>query len=222
MPNQTRASVFPTERVHQLSIVQRACTVRQGVTASGGQSSPRVSGFDSSQASTSKSLKPAVNESSKKSGASASSAESNTPSAQLSQARSEMIALSTSLSLRSTPSNVLASILEGLIAGLHAETRWCGSDNSILPEYLTPELFPLSCKVHDMCYSGSDSTKSECDRQFLSDMLTEKPGKLREALGYFAAVSLGGTSSFNRAREAASSTRATHQFMDCVHDAPCP
>lgn len=68
-----------------------------------------------------------------------------------------------------------------------------------------PDLFPESCRSHDICYANPGPTRGQCDRQFLRDMYTEsKGGTIVTPLIFFGFVGLFGGDAFDRARAPAS------------------
>jgi len=103
---------------------------------------------------------------------------------------------------RSTP--FFVSITEGYVLStidtMFGAYNACGSDDSILPQWMTPEIYPDSCRIHDSCYDSPDAIKNVCDQEFLHNMLDERPGMMAEAFLYFGAVRLGGEGAFEEAQ----------------------
>jgi len=75
----------------------------------------------------------------------------------------------------------------------------CGAS----PGDWVPEIFPKACAGHDICYGTLGSVKSQCDKQFLGDMMKEcafRPGCEIQAWIYYAAVDRRGQLPFNQAQ----------------------
>jgi RHS repeat-associated protein len=75
----------------------------------------------------------------------------------------------------------------------------CGDEKS---DPLVPDLFPNSCKAHDVCYdSCGGPTKAGCDARFYISMLKESKFSMpMTATVYYSSVVLGGESAFKDAR----------------------
>ena len=77
---------------------------------------------------------------------------------------------------------------------------YCGSDNSgWAPDSTFGVYQGGACLTHDQCYAAASEAKSQCDTNFLNDMLANCAGNFLcavAAYGYYAAVVLFGDTSY--------------------------